>query len=670
MTRKSSFVRVTRPTYFRSRLERLEDRRLLSGDDLLIAQLEPGGGKSVLRYDDAYASTPGSVPYLDHGLATATGLVVVPDGSFYVSSADFVTFQGKVLHYSHDGQYLGELGENDAFPATIVVPGTLVYGNGKLYVGDLGAGVVYKFDITSNTQQWLGAETNVISFTPGGMAFAADADLDGTHDLIVADIDSGAINRYNNDNSLDSVPLASGSGVNASSIIVKPNSDMILADFSLALHATDHHRIMTYDASASPGNQLDLLVDLTSPVGTGDAAGDPPQPSAILLDHDGNLLIGLSPDHNFNGAIQKYDFTTQALTTLISNIGTPTGLAFVPGISSVAERNVFYNNSFYDDNANDPGNLNDDTAIATDKSAYLPGSGTSGFANYTTYDKGINGVMVDLSPGGNHAALTAADFTFKMSAQGISGQSSDPTDGSWNTPVPAPTVIYRPAGTAVPVQLGYAGNVLPNDRIELVWADNAIKDRWLEVVVKANANTGLAAQDVFFYGNMPGDTNDDPSGDFKTIDANDQFNIKTAATDPNNTGLYFTYALSSAISNLWDINRDGDVNASDQFAAKQYSLSPYGQLDTINIPIGGPFAPSSGGGAAVASALAGAGGSSSNPGGSWIANRLASLESTSGSTASYFAGLMADDSSDDESSDDDSDDASVVSDELLDALLA
>jgi len=342
--------------------------------------------------------------------------------------------------------------------------------------------------------------------------------------------------------------------------------------------------------------------------------------------------------------------------------------------STVADRNVFYNNSFYDDNANDPGNLNDDTAIATDKSAYLPGSGTSGFANYTTYDKGINGIMVDFTPGGNHAALTAADFTFKMSAQGLSGQSSDPTDGSWNTPVPAPTVIYRAAGTAVPVQLGYAGNVLPNDRIELVWADNAIKDRWLEVIVKANAITGLVAQDVFFYGNMPGDTNDDPSGDFKTIDANDQFNIKTAAADPNNTGLYFTYALSTAISNLWDINRDGDVNASDQFAAKQYSLSPYGQLDTINIPIGGPFAPSSGVGAAVASALANRSASTDSSTQSvlaWLPNRLVTESIGGSSSANYVSGLTGDLTSHREAIFTEPDPLvfSELSDELLESLL-
>jgi len=319
--------------------------------------------------------------------------------------------------------------------------------------------------------------------------------------------------------------------------------------------------------------------------------------------------------------------------------------------STVTARNVFYNNSFYDTPPNDPGRLSNDTAIATDKLAYLPGGGTSNFANYTTYDKGINGLMIDLTAGGNHAALTAADFTFKVSAQGLAGQSSNPSDGSWTTLTGAslPSVVYRAAGTAVSPLVGYAGNVLANDRIELVWPDNTIVDRWLEVIVKNNANTGLAAQDVFFYGNMPGDTNNDPTGVFKTIDATDQNNIKIAATNPNNTGLYFSYPLSAAISNLWDVNRDGDVNANDQLAAKIKSVAPYGELDMINVSNSGPFAPSAalsdGAGAAVASALAGSGGGNSpKPVGSWlansgIANSLSVASPVASSSSMYFAQL-------------------------------
>ena len=75
----------------------------------------------------------------------------------------------------------------------------------------------------------------------------------------------------------------------------------------------------------------------------------------------------------------------------------------------VEGRWVFYNHSAWDDN--DPSaNANDDSAIATDKSALLPG-GTATFANYSSYDKGINGIMVDIAnlPG----TPTASDFTFK-----------------------------------------------------------------------------------------------------------------------------------------------------------------------------------------------------------------------------------------------------------------
>ncbi len=75
-----------------------------------------------------------------------------------------------------------------------------------------------------------------------------------------------------------------------------------------------------------------------------------------------------------------------------------------------AGRYVFYNNSAFD--GNDPAaGAADDAAIATDKSAMLPGE-TATFANYTGYSRGINGIMVDIVdlPG----VPTADDFTFKV----------------------------------------------------------------------------------------------------------------------------------------------------------------------------------------------------------------------------------------------------------------
>jgi hypothetical protein len=73
-------------------------------------------------------------------------------------------------------------------------------------------------------------------------------------------------------------------------------------------------------------------------------------------------------------------------------------------------RYVFYNHSRYDDN--DPAaNGKDDGAIAPDKTPLRPGQ-SAGFVNYTSYSRGINGIMVDIEdlPG----VPGAADFRFRV----------------------------------------------------------------------------------------------------------------------------------------------------------------------------------------------------------------------------------------------------------------
>ena len=78
--------------------------------------------------------------------------------------------------------------------------------------------------------------------------------------------------------------------------------------------------------------------------------------------------------------------------------------------ATVLGRWVFYNHSAWDGN-NPAANTNDDNAIAPDKAALLPG-GTATFANYTSYSRGLNGIMVDIAnlPG----TPTTNDFTFRV----------------------------------------------------------------------------------------------------------------------------------------------------------------------------------------------------------------------------------------------------------------
>ena len=90
--------------------------------------------------------------------------------------------------------------------------------------------------------------------------------------------------------------------------------------------------------------------------------------------------------------------------------GAAAGTKLFVTLPSVVGRQIFYNQSSFDGN-NVLATTADDGAIATDKTALLPG-GSAGFANYTSYSKGINGVMIDVS---NLAGTpTVNDFIFRV----------------------------------------------------------------------------------------------------------------------------------------------------------------------------------------------------------------------------------------------------------------
>src|SRR5205807_9518018 len=156
--------------------------------------------------------------------------------------------------------------------------------------------------------------------------------------------------------------------------------------------------------------------------------------------------------------------------------------------AAVVGRHVFYNHSAFDgsDSANSAA---DDAAVATDKQALLPGQ-TATFANYTNYSKGINGLMIDLVNLAPGVALSASDFIFRV------GNDNNPA-GWASAPAPASITVRQGDGA-----YGHS------DRIDITWADNAIRKTWLGVTIKADANTGLAKDDVFYFGNAIGDIGD------------------------------------------------------------------------------------------------------------------------------------------------------------------
>ncbi|MDP6635436.1 MAG: lamin tail domain-containing protein [Phycisphaerae bacterium] len=147
--------------------------------------------------------------------------------------------------------------------------------------------------------------------------------------------------------------------------------------------------------------------------------------------------------------------------------------------AAVVGRHVFYNNSVWDTG-------DDNAAVAPDKTALLPG-GTATVANSTSYNLGINGIMVDIEEMGG--TPRANDFDIEVNA------SNDPN--TWSNG-PAPTVTVHPGE-------GVGGS----DRVKLIWADGAIRNQWVKVTVRATGKTGLGAADVFYYGNAVGDIDGD-----------------------------------------------------------------------------------------------------------------------------------------------------------------
>jgi sialidase-1 len=236
--------------------------------------------------------------------------------------------------------------------------------------------------------------------------------------------------------------------------------------------------------------------------------------------------------------------------------------------TQIAARQLFYLRSpRYDVTNNNLPGFSDDNAIATDKTAYLGGSGATTFNSVSSYTRGINGIMVDIV--GGHGAITANDFIFKV------GNNNSPN--LWATAA-APTLVTVRAGA------GAGGS----DRVELLWADGTIQKTWLEVIVRgqdslggSNGNTGLVASDVFFFGSAVADSGSGDTAAYQT-NVTDEFSVRN---DPHSG------ANLAPVTNKNDFNRDGLVNSTDQQTVRSNSNSVPAALKLLNLGGAGPFAP-------------------------------------------------------------------------------
>ena len=366
------------------------------------------------------------------------------------------------------------------------------------------------------------------------------------------------------------------------------------------------------DATGQFVNAVNPAVDLYSPVGLLVASNDNGAPDGR------NAMLVYVPPTSGSYLVQVRAVAGEG-EFVLNAVG---ALNTVP--ATIAGRRLFYNQSGtstrYDGN-NLAINASDDNAIATDKTAYLwQAAGAATFANVSSYTKGINGIMVDIS--GSHPSITADDFIFRV------GNNNSP--GLWGT-ANAPTSISVRAGAGTSA----------SDRVEIIWNTGAPIKQWLNVIVLANADTGLAQAagypvghgDQFFFGNAVGNTGTGDTAANSLVTAGDE-----AAIRDNN-------ALISAnipITNIYDVGRNASVSALDESAARLNGTNPTTTTKYLNLTTA-PAAPEADGGdGGVASALA-APALTSLLGGvpRWILNRLdnidlSSIDLNSGTPARLF----------------------------------
>ncbi|NQU19748.1 MAG: hypothetical protein HQ567_00585, partial [Candidatus Nealsonbacteria bacterium] len=332
---------------------------------------------------------------------------------------------------------------------------------------------------------------------------------------------------------------------------------------------------VNFDGTPIPGSYLSPYQEVLDPLSVNVTAGATETPDSTpalggTVD-DASVAVTVQLDGRYYAAINHGDGTwtlpddavdpplavgTHEITVCASDAAGRTAfdattgelVVSAPAVQVVA-RHVFYNHSFFD--GNDPaGNTADNGAVAPDKTALLPGA-VAEKANYTSYARGINGVMVDIA--GLPEGVTP-DFRFHT------GNSDTPDD--W-------PLLDAVATIAVHEGAGVDGS----DRVAITFADNAIHNTWLQVTVGPTAQCPLPTADVFYFGNAVSEAGD------STADARvTTTDLLLARNNPRDL-----ISGPAAITLPYDFDRDGHVNATDVLLARNNQTNFLSALRLIDL---------------------------------------------------------------------------------------
>jgi hypothetical protein len=334
-----------------------------------------------------------------------------------------------------------------------------------------------------------------------------------------------------------------------------------------------------------PGNPMPSCIAFATSQGLGDVAIVEGQLNMTgLIDGTYKLVLTPGTGTNLIKSLVDCEADPGSFAIAASSTGTVTGddITFniagcvgqqcLPGDRTVVGRHIFYNNSFYDTpgtacnntfNGGQP--CNDNSAVAPNVIALLPGqpvivppAGDQGVnSNYSSYSKGINGIMIDVQYGAGCSALTAGALSAPQIAstlefvETVAGNSGRAVTSAYTGAVRVPTsVTIAPHPT-----------LASTDRMTIIFADDtSTNSHWLRTrVLPGGVVDSLAGEDKFYFGLAKAEGMS-VTGTNALVSSTDLNGPKP----PNN----HTSINRAPINDSYDYNRDSLVGSADQNLTK------------------------------------------------------------------------------------------------------
>lgn len=501
--------------------------------------------------------------------------VVVGNSATFARADLFVTgfFTGTVERFDEQTK------ARSIFATILGNPGLagIVYNatNQKFYVSALNHGGVYVLDAS-------GAQVgfHMLGYGPGGLT------TDSAGNVVVTDFTSNNVRKYNPDFTTVLETIAVPAPTATGGVGYLSNGDLLISTLGAGIFRYSGGQVTAF--TESPAGVLGTAQIAASPAfvyvghgigyssyvyqytttgsyagiikvtegmigGTGGGSSEGTSPAGVAIDSSGNVIVAVLGTSNPGdpggecGGLLKFSPTGTLLDTFITQSPAYSSVAIAD--IEVEEGTQVVGSFVYHNGWSGLGS-------AEDHSKHLhreqPTSQTLTFANLINTAKGINGVGFLISNLPNTGALTKNDFVFQVSPRGTFSQSEHPPS-TWG-PATQPGSLTITRGSP--------------DKIVLTWFDNTIRDQWLRITIKANANTGLTAPAVFYLGHLRGETSSAANGVY-SVSFDDLGAIRS--------GLGSTVGSDSIL----DINKDGSVNFNDISAARTAISS---QLTNISVP--------------------------------------------------------------------------------------